>query len=613
MPLDSASVMLWPGQPFPLGATYDGDGANFSLFSEVAESVELCLFDDDGVEKRGRPARDHRLHPPRLPARRRSPASATASGSTARGSRPRACGATRPSCCSTPTPRPSRATSRWDDAVFDHDVGDPAGAATRPTARRTCPGRSWSTPSSTGATTGRPHVPWHETDHLRDPRQGPHHAPPGRARGAPGHLRRPGAPGRSSTTCASSGVTAVELMPVHQFVHDRRLVERACATTGATTPSASSRRTTTTPATASAASRCRSSRQMVKTLHAGRHRGHPRRGLQPHRRGQRRRARRSRFKGIDNPAYYRLDPDDPRRYVDYTGTGNSLNMRHPHVLQLIMDSLRYWVNEMHVDGFRFDLAATLARELHDVDRLSSFFDLIQQDPVVSQVKLIAEPWDVGEGGYQVGNFPPAVVGVERQVPRRASATSGGAPDRTVAEFGYRFTGSSDLYEADGRTPVGQHQLRHRPRRLHAGRPGLLRAQAQRGQRRGQPRRHRRQPLVELRGRGPDRRPRRPGPARAPAAQPPGHAAAVPGRAHAARRRRDRPHPGRQQQRLLPGQRDLLVRLGRRSTPSCWPSPAGSATCAAATRSSAAASGSRGGPSWASRPTTSSGSPPTAPP
>jgi glycogen operon protein len=156
------------------------------------------------------------------------------------------------------------------------------------------------------------------------------------------------------------------------------------------------------------------------------------------------------FRGIDNAAYYRL-MDDPRFYRDYTGTGNSLNMRHPHVLQLIMDSLRYWVQEMHVDGFRFDLAATLARELHDVDRLSAFFDLVQQDPVLSQVKLIAEPWDVGEGGYQVGNFP--VLWSEWNGKYRDTVRDfwRGEP-AALADFGFRFTGSSDLYQADGRRP-----------------------------------------------------------------------------------------------------------------------------------------------------------------
>ena len=157
------------------------------------------------------------------------------------------------------------------------------------------------------------------------------------------------------------------------------------------------------------------------------------------------------FKGIDNAAYYRLIADKRRYYMDYTGTGNTLNMRHPHVLQLIMDSLRYWVLDMHVDGFRFDLAATLARELHDVDRLSAFFDIIQQDPVISQVKLIAEPWDVGEGGYQVGNFPP--LWSEWNGKYRDSVRDfWRGTDQTLAEFAYRFTGSSDLYEGTARRP-----------------------------------------------------------------------------------------------------------------------------------------------------------------
>jgi glycogen operon protein len=157
------------------------------------------------------------------------------------------------------------------------------------------------------------------------------------------------------------------------------------------------------------------------------------------------------LKGIDNAAYYRLDADDPRHYIDYTGTGNSLNMQHPHVLQLIMDSLRYWVLEMHVDGFRFDLASTLARELHEVDRLSAFFDIIQQDPVISQVKLIAEPWDLGEGGYQVGNFPPLWSewnGKYRDTVRDFWR----GEDQTLGEFACRLTGSSDLYESSARRP-----------------------------------------------------------------------------------------------------------------------------------------------------------------
>jgi isoamylase len=157
------------------------------------------------------------------------------------------------------------------------------------------------------------------------------------------------------------------------------------------------------------------------------------------------------FRGLDNAAYYRLVADDPRHYMDYTGTGNTLNMRHPHVLQLIMDSLRYWVQEMHVDGFRFDLAAALARELHAVDRLSAFFDIIQQDPIISRVKLIAEPWDVGEGGYQVGNFP-ALWSEWNGRFRDCVRDYWRAQPEVLGEFGYRFTGSSDLYAATGRRP-----------------------------------------------------------------------------------------------------------------------------------------------------------------
>ena len=235
------------------------------------------------------------------------------------------------------------------------------------------------------------------------------------------------------------------------------------------------------------------------------------------------------FRGIDNPSYYRLVDGQPRFYSDSTGTGNSLNVRNPHVLQLMMDSLRYWVLEMHVDGFRFDLAASLARQFHEVDRLSAFFDIIQQDPVISQVKLIAEPWDLGDGGYQVGQLPAAVVGVERQVPRHrprllapergAHRRPGRAPDR-------------QLRPLRGHRPpaLRQHQLRHLPRRLHPRRPGLLQRQAQRGQRGGRSGRHRRQPVLELRRRRADRRPGHPGPAPAAGAQLPGHPVPQPGRA-----------------------------------------------------------------------------------
>jgi glycogen operon protein len=246
------------------------------------------------------------------------------------------------------------------------------------------------------------------------------------------------------------GVTAVELLPIHQFIHDSHLVERGLRnywgynSIGYLAPhnGYSSR--------GQAGQQVQEFKQMVKSLHEvgievildvvynhtveGNHLGPT-----------------LCFRGIDNPAYYRLVDNDPRHYMDYTGTGNSLNMRHPHVLQLIMDSLRYWVIEMHVDGFRFDLAATLARELKEVDRLSAFFDVIQQDPVVSQVKLIAEPWDVGEGGYQVGKFPPLWSEWNGKY-RDCVRDFWRGEDRTLGEFAYRFTGSSDLYESTGRRP-----------------------------------------------------------------------------------------------------------------------------------------------------------------
>ena len=197
-------------------------------------------------------------------------------------------------------------------------------------------------------------------------------------------------------------------------------------------------------------------------------------------------------------------PDDPRHYMDFTGTGNSLNPVHPSVLRLIMDSLRYWVTECHVDGFRFDLASALAREFFDVDRLSAFFDVIHQDPVLSQVKLIAEPWDVGPGGYQVGNFP--VLWSEWNGVYRDSMRDYWRGHANCGEFAGRLSGSADLYEADGREPFASINFITAHDGFTLRRPRLLQRQAQRGQPRGQPRRHRRQPLLELRRRGPDRRP-----------------------------------------------------------------------------------------------------------
>ncbi len=358
----------------------------------------------------------------------------------------------------------------------------------------------------------------------------------------------------------SLGVNAIELMPVHHFVNDSTLIEKGLSnywgynTIGflAPDPKYSS---SPTPG-----GQVQEFKAMVRALHEadievildvvynhtaeGNHLG-PTLSM----------------RGIDNAAYYRLVDDDKRYYMDYTGTGNSLNVGHPHSLQLIMDSLRYWVTEMHVDGFRFDLASTLAREFYDVDRLSAFFELVQQDPTVSQVKLIAEPWDVGPGGYQVGNFPPQWTEWNGKYRDTVRDYWRGEP-ATLDEFAYRLTGSADLYERTGAPARRVDQLRHRPRRVHAAGSGVLQRETQRSQQRGQPRRREPQQIVELRGGGADRRQGDQRAARPPATQFPYHAAAFAGRADDLARRRARPHPTGQQQRLLPGQRAVLDRLGK---------------------------------------------------
>ena len=246
------------------------------------------------------------------------------------------------------------------------------------------------------------------------------------------------------------GITAVELLPVHQFVQDSALLDRGRRNYWGYNSIGYLAPHNEYSARGQRGEQVQEFKHLVKTLHAA--------GIEVildvvynHTGEGNQRGPVLSLKGIDNTAYYRLVAENRRYYMDYTGTGNTLNMRHPHVLQLIMDSLRYWVLDMHVDGFRFDLAATLARELHDVDRLSAFFDLIQQDPIVSQVKLIAEPWDVGEGGYQVGNFPPLWSEWNGKY-RDCVRDFWRGTDQALAEFGSRFTGSSDLYQGTGRRP-----------------------------------------------------------------------------------------------------------------------------------------------------------------
>jgi isoamylase len=438
---------IWPGQAYPLGAVYDGAGTNFSLFSESASRVELCVFDEGGRERRvdlpevtafcwhgyvpdlGPGTRyGFRVHGPFDPDQ----------GLWCHPSK----------LLLDPYARAIEGQVRWHEAVFSYRFKKPDHSMNTLDSARYMPKSVVVDNAFDWEGDHLPRTPLHKTVLYEMHVKGftmRHPGLPEELRGRYLGLAHPSV----IDYLLKLGVTAVELQPIHQFVHDMHLVEKGLRnywgynSIGFMAPHneyASSER----------GAQVHEFKQMVKALHAagievildvvynhtaeGNHLGPT-----------------LCFKGIDNPAYYRLVGDNRRYYMDYTGTGNSLNMRHPHVLQLIMDSLRYWITEMHVDGFRFDLAATLARGLHDVDKLSAFFDLIQQDPVVCQTKLIAEPWDVGDGGYHVGNFPPLWCewnGKYRDCVRDYWRSQ----DQTMSEFAYRFTGSSDLYEGTGRRP-----------------------------------------------------------------------------------------------------------------------------------------------------------------
>ena len=439
---------VWPGSAYPLGATYDGSGTNFSLFSEVAERVELCLLGKKGQETRidlgevtalcwhayvpgVEPGQRYgfRVHGPWAPDEglRNNPHKLLLD----------------------PYAKAVCGRLKWNESVFSHAEDDPDGAASELDSRGSVPLAVVTNPYFDWGDDRHPRTPWHETVVYEMHVKGftrTHPGIPEEQRGTYAGLAHPAA----IDHLLHLGVTAVELQPVHQFVDEHALVKAGLRNYWGYNSIAYLAPHNGYSAGGDTGGQVREFKQMVRTLHdagievildvvynhtaEGNHLGPM-----------------LSFKGIDNLSYYRCSPEDPRYYVDFTGTGNTLNMRHPHVLQLIMDSLRYWVTEMHVDGFRFDLAATLARELHDVDRLSAFFDLIQQDPVVSQVKLIAEPWDVGEGGYQVGNFPPLWSEWNGQY-RDTVRDYWRGRDQTLAEFAYRFTGSSDLYATTGRRP-----------------------------------------------------------------------------------------------------------------------------------------------------------------
>jgi glycogen operon protein len=443
---------VWPGKPFPLGATWDGGGTNFSIFSEHAEGVDLCLFDEDDTETRiPLPQRralnwhcylpgvgpgqryGYRVHGPYAPAdgHRFNPAKLLID----------------------PYAKAIDGVVRWDEDANvlpyvptgleddDLEADDEDDAIAVPRAVVIDDAFLWEGDR-------HPQVPWVDTviyeTHVKgftmrhpDVRED--------LRGTYAGL----ASDAAIAYLKDLGVTAVELLPIHHicdeaFLHGRGLTNYwGYSTIGYLAPHSEY------AATGKRGEQVREFKGMVKALH--------RAGIEVildvvynHTAEGNHLGPMLSFRGVDNQAYYRLDPDDPRMYVDFTGTGNSLNPVHPSVLRLIMDSLRYWVMECHVDGFRFDLASALAREFYEVNRLSSFFDIIHQDPILSQVKLIAEPWDVGPGGYQVGNFPVLWSewnGIYRDTMRdfwRGASNCG--------EFARRLSGSSDLYQSDGRDP-----------------------------------------------------------------------------------------------------------------------------------------------------------------
>jgi isoamylase len=445
---------VWPGRPFPLGATWDGGrGTNFTLFSENAEKVELCLFDDEDNETRVElcertafnwhgylpgigpgqrygyrvhgpydPKAGHRFNPHKLLI---DPYAKSIEGKV-RWNRANVL--------------PYVPTSEaGDDADLELDDEDSAVAVPKSVVIDQY--FDWEDDRP-------PNTPFHETVIYETHVKGFTMCHPGvreDLRGTYAGLADPAA----LEYLKQLGVTAVELLPVHHIADESFLAERGLtnywgySTIGFLAPFSSY------AATGLRGQEVREFKGMVKALHGA--------GIEVildvvynHTAEGNHLGPMLSFKGVDNSSYYRLMPEDPHFYMDFTGTGNSLNPVHPSVLRLIMDSLRYWVSECHVDGFRFDLASALARELYDVDRLSAFFDTIHQDPVLSQVKLIAEPWDVGPGGYQVGNFPVLWSewnGIYRDVVRdfwRGKAS--------IADFASRITGSSDLYESDGRYP-----------------------------------------------------------------------------------------------------------------------------------------------------------------
>ena len=439
---------LSPGDPYPLGATWDGSGTNFSVFSQTAESVELCLFDEAGAETR--------LELPELDAYVWHGYLEEAEPGQLYGYRvhghydpEQGLRANHAKLLLDPYAKAVAGKVRWDQAVYSYDLSDGDDRVIdRTDSASSMPKSIVIDAAFEWADDRRPRTPWHDTviyeTHVRGLTCRHPEVPPSQ-RGTYAGVAHPALIEHFQLL----GITAVELMPVHQFVDDQSLVDRGVRnywgynSIGYFAPHNGY-------ASRPGQRVVNEFKTMVRALHAagievildvvynhtaeGNHLGPT-----------------LSFRGLDNPSYYRLNPDNPRYYADTTGTGNALNVGNPQTLQLLMDSLRYWVLEMHVDGFRFDLAASLARQFHEVDKLSAFFDLIHQDPVISQIKLIAEPWDLGSGGYQVGNFP--VLWSEWNGRYRDSVRDYWRQENTsIGELAFRLTGSSDLYEATGRRP-----------------------------------------------------------------------------------------------------------------------------------------------------------------
>lgn len=438
---------IWPGNAYPLGATWDGSGTNFAVFSENATRIELCLFDDDGVETRIElpevTAFAHHGYLPGIGPRQRY-------GFRAHGPwNPRGGQRFNPAkLLLDPYAKAIEGEATFDRAVYDHlaeDHNHPDPVDSAPFVPRSIvvsPYFDWGIDRRPKR--ARQDTVLYET-HVRGLTE-THPDVPEELRGTYAGMAHPSI----IEYLKDLGVTAIELMPVHQYLEEQFLSDLELtnywgyASIGYFAPH------NAYSAWGTRGEQVQEFKHLVRSLHAGgievildvvyNHTCEGN-GLGPtfcH-------------KGLDNSSYYRLSPEDGRYYVDYTGTGNTLNVSHPNVLQLIMDSLRYWVEEMHIDGFRFDLASSLARDAHHVDQFAAFFDIIHQDPVLRQVKLIAEPWDVGEGGYQVGRFPPLWSEWNGRYRDTIRDFWRGEPG-TLGDFASRFTGSSDLYERNGRRP-----------------------------------------------------------------------------------------------------------------------------------------------------------------